>query len=173
MLKIKMPPKIELPTDKTVQQLITKQLFEIAKSFVSKVQNNIVEQKIIDRGTLLKSVKILKIDENQLDVVNTDAKAIYIEKGRAPGTFPPVESLYEWIVRKGVGSDIKTTKDLKAARRLLRKEPKKMAFAIAKKIKKEGIKERPFWKPAITWIEEKRAEKILKNIGKKIIEKIK
>lgn len=169
-----MPPKIQLPKVKDLDQLITEEIEKIAKEFVARVQNNIIEEKLTDRGTLLKSIKILNISPTEKDVVSTDAKAIYIEKGRAPGTFPPILPLQEWIMRKGIGGgEIKTPQDLKAARRLLRKNPKKIAFMIAQKIKKEGIEAKPFWEPAIDWIEKKRAEKSIKKIGKKILEKIK
>lgn len=176
MIKIERPQKIKLPTSKILEQLITAEINNVAKSFVAEVQKNILDKDITDRGTLLRSIKIIKIDNLEIDVVSTDKKAIYIERGRLPGSFPPIESIREWLTRKGIQDVIKieTIEDLRRARRLLRKNAKKIstqiAFAVAKKIEKEGIEEKPFWRLAIATIEKQQDPKKIKELDKKISE---
>ena len=69
-----------------------------------------------------------------------------------------------------------TPKELKAARRLLRKDARKLAtniaWKVAKKIQKEGTKERPFWKPAIETVEREEGKKKLTDFAKQILSKI-
>ena len=56
----------------------------------------------------------------------------YIEEGRQPGKFPPINSILNWVRRKNIpiGGRIKT--------------PEQMAFVIARHIKNRGIPAKPF-----------------------------
>lgn len=64
----------------------------------------------------------------------------YVEKGRRPGKFPPVNRIKEWIKVK----PIRPYKDKRG------KLPTtdQLAFLIGRKIKTKGIPARPFFKPA-------------------------
>ena len=56
----------------------------------------------------------------------------YVENGRRPGKFPPVENILEWV---------KAKPQLARPNRLDRKElaPKQLAFLVARKIANKGI----------------------------------
>lgn len=178
MLEIKLPKKVALPNSNDIQRAITKLINDVAKNFVKEVQSNILKEKLIDRGILLKSVRIVKQDRNEVWAVSTDLKAPTLEHGRKKGIFPPVEPLAEWVIRKGIQPTIEVTTaaELKAARRLLRKDTKKLAtqiaWRIAKKIQKDGTKARPFWVPAIKTVEREEAKKGLFDFAKDILKKI-
>lgn len=178
MIDIKFPQKVAFPTSDEIQRAIAEILNDLAKKFVKEVQSNILSEKLTDRGVLLRSVKIVKQDPTELLVVSTDAKAPTLEFGRQPGIFPPVEPIKEWILRKGIQEQIEVTtpKELRAARRLLQKDAKKLAtqiaWKIAKKIQKEGSEKRPFWMPAISTIEREDGRKGLTSMAKEILKKI-
>ena len=56
----------------------------------------------------------------------------YVENGRRPGKFPPIDNILEWV---------KTKPQLARPNRLDRKElaPKQLAFLVARKIATKGI----------------------------------
>ena len=88
----------------------------------------------------------------------TVAYGRWVEYGRKPGKMPPVDALEPWVRLK-----------LKA------KNPRRVAFAIAMKIAREGIKAQPFlgpaWKkakPKIETIMKKVRRELLTDWGKKI-----
>lgn len=56
----------------------------------------------------------------------------YVENGRRPGKFPPIENILEWV---------KAKPELARPNRLDRKElaPKQLAFLVARKIATKGI----------------------------------
>lgn len=58
-----------------------------------------------------------------------------VEYGRQPGFMPPVEPFIKWAHRHGS------------------KDPERAAWAIAIKIKNEGIPPRPFLRPALVQVE--------------------
>lgn len=178
MIDIKFPKNLVLPSSDEIQRSIAGIINDLATKFVKEVQSNILREKLTDRGVLLKSVKIVKLDPTEILVVSTEAKAPTIEFGRRPGSFPPVKTLEEWVLRKGIQEQIEVTtpKELRAARRLLRKDARKLAtniaWKIAKKIQKEGTKERKFWRPAISTIEREEGKKKLTDFAKQILSKI-
>lgn len=59
---------------------------------------------------------------------------VVVEKGRKPGTFPPVKRMRQWVKRKGIAKG---------------KQADAIAFLIGRKIKEKGIKKKPFLEPAI------------------------
>lgn len=56
----------------------------------------------------------------------------YVEYGRKPGRFPPIQNIYSWIDKKPVMP--RPIKGLKAPSR------KQLAYLVARKIAREGIK---------------------------------
>ena len=56
----------------------------------------------------------------------------YVENGRRPGRFPPIDNILDWV---------KTKPELTRPNRLDRKEisPKQLAFLVARKIANKGI----------------------------------
>ena len=172
MIKLDVPGKLSLPTEKTITKSIKEILEDLARDFQAEVQKNILEKEIIDRGVLLKSIKILRPDNLERDVVSTVTHAPYLEFGRAKGKFPPIEPLKEWVIRKGLyeGTTPTTKPELVKVRKILRadrgQKAKSIAYAIAKSIEKRGQKARPFFRPAIKIIERK-VKKM--KIGEKLL----
>lgn len=107
---------------------------KIADNIFADSQDSIVSQNIIDEGTLLKSGRVVR---NYLDkeIVYDVPYADVIEFGRTPGTMPPVSPLIAWVRRKGIARN--------------ETEAKSIAWAISKKIEREGTMPRPFLTPAV------------------------
>jgi len=74
--------------------------------------------------------------------------AEYVEYGRKAGGMPPVDSIYEWVRKKGK----RKNSALKAAAVFTGKSEESLArdaaWAIAKSIKEHGTQPHPFLKPA-------------------------
>ena len=143
-----------------IQKDISQILESLARNFVQKVQSNIIKQRAVDRGILLRSFRIQRPDPLTRKVVSTARHAPAVEWGRPPGRLPPVDVIQEWVIRKGVMRGAKQL-SLRTRRRRLRTTPLgwRVAWAVAKKIQKRGIRERPYWRPAIVEIE-RRAKQI-------------
>jgi hypothetical protein len=95
-------------------------------------QNNIVRMGISDTGALLQSGSMVPIS-NGSKVYYHAPYAWEVEKGRLPGSMPPVIALENWVRRKlGVP----------------RSQQRKVAWAIAMGIKKYGIQPQPFLEEA-------------------------
>lgn len=77
----------------------------------------------VDRGTYRRSTHVEDL-QNGVVMFNRAPYAGVLEEGRRPGRAPPVRALEGWILRKGITND--------------RKEAKAMAFAIARKMAKQG-----------------------------------
>ena len=139
-------------------------------------KNLVSSKQITDEGALLRSISPVYGNGNAA-VVATAKYAAYIEfgtrkfaaayvsslpaewstyaaqfEGSAGGTFKEfVLSIMAWMKRKGIKGG---TYSVKTRRRLGNKaqkesEDKSLAYAIAKKILRDGIKERPFLYPAV------------------------
>jgi hypothetical protein len=140
-----------------------------AKSLVSSKQ-------ITDEGALLRSISPL-YGQGSAGVVANSKYAAYMEfgtrkfatsyisslpsewstyanqfKGPAGGTFKEfVLSIMAWMKRKGIkgGTYSVKTRRRKGNKAQKEAEDKSVAYAIAKKILRDGIKERPFLYPAV------------------------
>lgn len=67
----------------------------------------------------------------------------YIENGRRAGVkFPPLDAIEKWIVRKQI---IPHSVTLKSGRTVI-PSVKQLSFLIARKISRDGIRPRPFFK---------------------------
>jgi len=113
-------------------------LDEIADFIFSKSQEIIVAKGAVDEGTLLKSGNVTR-KFLEKEVVYTAPYAAFVEFGTDPH-MPPVGPLIDWSRRK-LG--------------LNEQEAKKTAWAIAKKIAKEGTEPVSFMRSAV---EEARAK---------------
>ena len=67
----------------------------------------------------------------------------YVESGRRPGKFPPIDNILEWVnnVPSNFTLGVKAKPQLARPNRLDRKElaPKQLAFLVARKIATKGI----------------------------------
>lgn len=123
-------------------EAIDSKLDEVADDVFFYSQQNIVDQGLIDRGTLLKSGNINR-EFLRKQVIYSAVHAEPTEFGRLPGSMPPVDSIKEWVKRKGLTIDDKKINSI--------------AWAISMDIKQNGIVPRPYLRPAV---EKKRAELI-------------
>ena len=139
-----------------IQQDVSRILEDLARDFLRKVQSNVLKQRAVDRGILLRSFRIQRPDPLTRRVVSTARHASAVEWGRPPGRLPPVGVIREWVIRKGIMRGAEQL-SLRARRRKLRTTPLgwQVAWSVAKKIQRRGIEERPFWRPAIVEIERK------------------
>lgn len=86
-------------------------------------------EKIIEIGKDHYSVKIAMADYGK-----------YVENGRGPGKYPPIDKIQEWVEVK----PISITPDMNGRTPSVRQ----VAFAISKKIAEEGTQAQPFFEPA-------------------------
>ena len=121
-------------SDKDINKIADAILDKVADKIFSDSQRNIIDKSITDEGTLLKSGNVVR-EPLKKTIVYSAPYADSVEFGRNPGSFPPIQPLIGWVMRKmGV-------RDVKRARSI--------AFAIANDIKKRGLMPRPFLGPAI------------------------
>lgn len=125
--------KIHINSDDIIKA-IDEKMDEIVDDIFAKSQSNIVDKKIIDEGTLLKSGNINR-DLLSKQIVYSVPYADSIEFGRLPGSMPPVEPIKNWVRRK-----LRITDD---------KRVNSIAWAISQDIKINGTEPRPFLGPAI------------------------
>ena len=102
---------------------VDQQLNNIADFILAKSQENIIQQDITDRGTLLQSGNVVR-ERLKKTVVYSVPYADTIEFGRLPGSMPPVTNIQGWVFRKLGIKDVK--------------KQKQIAWAIAQDIKKKG-----------------------------------
>ena len=114
--------------------LLDEKLTEIAEFIFNESQQNIINQGLVDRGTLLASGQIIDNFLNKR-IVYTVPYADSIEFGRIPGIMPPIEPIKDWVRRKGLAAE--------------EKQINSIAWAIAQDLKKNGTDPRPFMQPAI------------------------
>lgn len=127
MIKIKVDVKGDLSR---IADNISRQL---AERIYEESQKNIDEMDIVASGHLKRSGFVGKLSDGVWIVKYYMPYAKFIEYGTEPH-MPPVEPLVDWANIK-LGLPIE--------------EAKKVAWAIAMKIAKEGVKPRPFFRNAI------------------------
>lgn len=119
--------------EKNFNEILKEAIKIVARKVFEESQLNIVKLGISDTGFLLRSGILLPTKQGM--IINYSAPyAWQIEKGRMPGSMPPVEALEKWVRRK---------------MQVPRKEQRKTAWAIAMKIKKYGTQPQPFIEPAL------------------------
>ena len=133
MLKIRIDPN-------KLGSAVNEFLDEVIDEIFQRSQENIVNKKIIDEGTLLKVGRVGGVN-NVRTITYPLPYAESIEFGRTPGTMPPVSAIQGWVTRKlGI-------RDPKRANSI--------AWAISQNIKKHGQEPRPFLRPAIDSVKER------------------
>lgn len=131
-------------------------------------------------GFLMSSGKVQKAagDPNSVDAGffskgTKGGYAFYVENGRRAGGLPPVDEIAQWLRKKHMTRrNVKHA--IKSAAVFVGKSVgdyiQSLAWAIAKKIAREGTTPHPFFKPAIESTK-KDVEQILKEAIKKEIDK--
>lgn len=106
--------------------------------------------------------------ENDIDVVFKSLHASAVEFGRRAGKQPPTDNIMEWIKKKGF-ADTTTAKGGRRKRgEDFYKRAKALAFLIARKIGKFGVKARPFLYPAFRQNEDEVMKILTNSIKKKL-----
>lgn len=86
----------------------------------------------------------------------------YIESGRKPGKFPPVNAILNWILVKPILPRPNGNGELQ------RLKPKQLAFLIGRKIKEEGIEPYPALKTTKEELDKLYKEKIAEALGRDV-----
>lgn len=107
---------------------------EVAMKIFKRSQEILVEMGIVDNGFLLASGKIIPLSDDEILIRYDAPYASFVEYGTRPH-FPPVEPIAEWVSSRLTINDAK--------------ERRRVAFAIAHKIAKEGLEPRPYLRKAV------------------------
>jgi len=132
--------KIHIDPD-SFDEAVNEKMDEIADDIFANSQRNIVDFKIVDEGTLLKTANINRYFLHK-EIVYQVPYADEIEFGRLPGSQPPLEPIKDWVRRKQIATE--------------EKDINRIAWAIVKDIKENGKTPRPFLSPAIEQVRSKR-----------------
>lgn len=137
---------------------------DLANNIENKAVKIIKDQKIVAWGKLMRAIKT-KVDPENLTIdVFADHDiapyAQYVHEGREPGKMPPVRPIEEWLRKKRIpvspdASKVKLSVRVNQRAMLsneqakLQEKYRSVAWAIATKIKKEGMKPKRFLISAI------------------------
>jgi len=158
-----------------LKRAIDTKIKEVLGQFADKIETYAVEyvidNKIVAWGHLQSSIHVkLNVSGEAWELIcyaeGTSAPyAGYVHEGREAGKMPPIAPLMAWAKRKGIvdakksrGSITKTKLNWNAERtaftasqtdRATWKSVNAIAWAIAKKIEKEGIPAKPFFEEAV------------------------
>jgi hypothetical protein len=101
------------------------------EDMILRMQEELVQNGSLASGMLYNSLsyEVREIANEIILSFNAEDYAKYVENGRKPGKFPPIDKIKQWTVYKGI--------------------PKEAAWPIAVNIFKFGIEPRPFIKPVI------------------------
>lgn len=116
---------------------------DITNDFVVELKNKLTANGSNASGNLAKSIRGIVKQNGKYIVISIQLEDYwkYIENGTKPH-FPPVDAIKKWISVKPVLPRPLKSGKLPTANQL--------AFLIARKISKVGIKPKPFLKPTIT-----------------------
>jgi len=149
----------------------TKAFESFGKVFLKNAAEKVLESAIwwlewyeaIDTGELLNSLKIMESVDGYL-VVASAPHAGVVEWGRSPGAAnPPLEPLIKWIKRNKINyrdtkvkwslmkwmNDVGLTIPSKSGKPIMQHRLVARAFYMMKKIAKQGIEQKPFFRPAV------------------------
>lgn len=121
-------------SDKEFEDFLEEELEIAAEEIFANSQDIIIQNNIVDEGTLLKSGTINKFQLRR-EIVYAVPYADIIEYGRIPGSMPPLEPIMNWVKRK-----LRVTNE---------NEVKRIANLIRWDIYQNGTEPRPFLQPAI------------------------
>ena len=117
---------------------------DITNDFVVELKNRLTANKTNASGTLSNSIRGIVKQNGKYIVISIQLEDYYqfVENGRKAGKYPPLSAIRKWISVKPVLP--RPTKSGKLPTQ------NQLAFLIARKISKVGIKPKPFLKPTIT-----------------------
>lgn len=117
---------------------------KITDDFVVELKNKLKANDSYASGDLVNSIRGVVKQNGKYLVISIQLEDYwqYVENGRKAGKYPPINAIKNWISVKPVLPRPLKSGKLPTANQL--------AFLIARKISKVGIKPKPFLKPTIT-----------------------
>jgi len=107
----------------SIEEGLVKVAQHLGSEILSQASQNLIDGNHIDTGQLLQSGELILTNDGCIVKWGINY-ADYVEFGREPGSFPPIEPIYEWCKRK---------------LNIPEEEAKQVAFMICRKIEKQGI----------------------------------
>lgn len=117
---------------------------DITNDFVVELKNKLKANDSYASGDLVNSIRGVVKQNGKYILISIQLEDYwqYVENGRRAGKYPPINAIKNWISVKPVLPRPLKSGKLPTANQL--------AFLIARKISKVGIKPKPFLKPTIT-----------------------
>lgn len=117
---------------------------DITNDFVVELKNKLKANDSYASGDLVNSIRGIVKQNGKYVVISIQLEDYwqYVENGRKAGKYPPINAIKNWISVKPILPRPLKSGKLPTANQL--------AFLIARKISKVGIKPKPFLKPTIT-----------------------
>lgn len=121
---------------------LTEVLNEFADAFIENARNNLDANQSNASYNLYNSFeKVIEVGEDYFKVsISLADYWQYLERGRGPGKFPPVDKIKEWIEVKPVNPTPLSNGKTPSVEQL--------SFLIGRKIANEGTEGKPFFEPA-------------------------
>lgn len=121
---------------------LTEVLNEFADAFIQNARNNLDANQSNASYNLYNSFeKVIEVGEDYFKVsISLADYWQYLEKGRGPGKFPPVDKIKEWIEVKPINPTPLSNGKTPSVEQL--------SFLISRKIANEGTEAHPFFEPA-------------------------
>ena len=121
---------------------LTEVLNEFADAFIENARNNLDANQSNASYNLYNSFeKVIEVGEDYFKVsISLADYWQYLENGRGPGKFPPVDKIKEWIEVKPVNPTPLSNGKTPSVEQL--------SFLISRKIANEGTEGKPFFEPA-------------------------
>lgn len=121
---------------------LTEVLNEFADAFIQNARNNLEANQSNASYNLYNSFeKVIEVGEDYFKVsISLADYWQYLENGRGPGKFPPVDKIKEWIEVKPVNPTPLSNGKTPSVEQL--------SFLISRKIANEGTEGKPFFEPA-------------------------
>lgn len=121
---------------------LTEVLNEFADAFIQNARNNLEANQSNASYNLYNSFeKVIEVGEDYFKVsISLADYWQYLEGGRGPGKFPPVDKIKEWIEVKPVNPTPLSNGKTPSVEQL--------SFLISRKIANEGTEGKPFFEPA-------------------------
>lgn len=117
---------------------------DITNNFVVELKNKLTANGSNASATLANSIRGIVKQNGKYILISIQLEDYwqYVENGRRAGKYPPINAIKKWISVKPV-----LPRPLKSGKLPTTNQ---LAFLIARKISKVGIKPKPFLKPTIT-----------------------
>ena len=121
---------------------LTEVLNEFADAFIQNARNNLEANQSNASYNLYNSFeKVIEVGEDYFKVsISLADYWQYLENGRGPGKFPPVDKIKEWIEVKPINPTPLSNGKTPSVEQL--------SFLISRKIANEGTEAQPFFEPA-------------------------